>query len=262
MDTPKLSLVAKVLSIPSKLILNSLFKKADKIISASLDYIKESDIKNIYNKFPDKFLEIPFGVDTDRFKPLNPLPESGFTILFVGGLDKAHNFKGLPILLKTFSQLPITLPTGQAGNYQLLIVGDGDMRKHYEKQAEDLNIKDKLKFLGNVSNQELPHIYNQADVFALPSLDKSEAFGIVLLEALSSGVPVIASNLPGVRKVFTDKEEGLLVKPNNVNDLKKKIEYLFNNKEVRLKMSLNARNLVTKKYNQTIIKNKYLNIFT
>lgn len=254
MDVMNYSLIAKALSWPEKLIRSSIFKQANIITCASIDYVRYSNIKNIYKKYSNKFAEIPFGVDIDKFKPSHiNKTKPIFQILFVGCLDKAHYFKGVNVLLKAISKLSIT-------NFKLLIVGDGDLKPQYEKRAKNLKIQNKINFLGKISDEKLPKIYQNSDLFVLPSINQNEAFGIVLLEAMSSGTPVIASGLPGVRTIFNDGIQGYLIKPNSVIDLKEKIEKILNNSEKRNKMRQEARWLVEKKYNWENNRSKLNNI--
>ena len=266
MDVAGLTPIAKLLSWPAKLIRSSLLKKADLIVSASLDYIKNSDIKNFYDNHAEKFVEIPFGVDLDRFRIGSGMTITGFpirsgmtkekseakNILFVGGLDRAHYFKGVDVLLKAVAEFKNI-------NWQLNIIGDGNLRPDYETLAKDLNISDRVKFFGKINNTELINAYQNADLFVLPSINSNEAFGIVLIEALACGVPVIASDLPGVRTVF-DKDSGLTAIPNNAADLKNKMEIILNDDARRQKMSVAARNLAENKYAESKIKNDFLEL--
>ncbi len=246
---------AKILSWPSTLTRNSLFKKAELVTCASLDYVKNSQISRLYRSYPEKFIEIPFGVETDKFFPAASVKRTGCPrILFVGGLDRAHYFKGVNILLRALSEL-------KSKNWQLDIVGRGDLKPAYQRQATAMGIADKVKFLDKVSNRELPKIYRQADLLVLPSINKNEAFGLVLLEAMASGLPVIASALPGVRRVFKDGIQGLLARPGDKNDLREKIMYLLNNGELKKRMGLAGRKLVKKQYDQKLIQAKIKNIF-
>ncbi|MBU1349804.1 glycosyltransferase family 4 protein [Patescibacteria group bacterium] len=242
MDVRWHSMLFKILSIPSRLIQNSLFKKADMVISNSLDLVKYGMVANFYKKHPDKFCEIHYGIDSEVFKfdDSKSYNNQQKTILFVGGLDSAHYFKGIEILLQAVSKLQIS-------NYKVLIAGGGDLQPKYEEQAKKLNVDNRVFFLGKVPNQKLPEIYQQADLFVLPSI-KNESFGIVLLEAMSCGVPVIASNLFGVRTVFQNNIQGLLVEPGNVDDLKNKIErVLFDDKRLE-QMGMAARKWVRENY--------------
>ncbi len=255
MDSPQLAGILKILSWPSKLIRNSLLKKSEIIVTASLDYIQNSQIKNFYHKYPSKFQEIPFGIDINKFYPLANKNNSIKKILFVGGLDQAHYFKGIDILLLALSKIT---------NYkwEMIIAGGGDLQASYEQLATELKIDKSIKFLGKIPNDELPQIFRQADFFVLPSINSHEAFGIVLIEALSSGLALIASRLYGVRSVFTDGVEGYQVKPGDVSDLADKITQMLRNSEDQLRnMGLQARALAEQKYDSQKISRQYENLF-
>ena len=256
MDVEQYSLVTKILSLPSNIIKKSLFKKTEKIICASLDYVENCNISKYYKKNKNKFIEIPFGVDINNFYPDKNKKLTGQkNILFVGGLDKAHYFKGVHILLQAVSKINPQL------NWSLNIVGKGELKNNYKNQAKILGIEEKINFLDNVDNKELKKIYRESHIFVLPSINKGEAFGIVLLEAMSSGLAVIASNLPGVRKVFENNISGLLFKIGDVENLKEKLEKLLINKEELNKISINARKLVEEKYNWRKINKKLVSQF-
>jgi len=226
---------------------------ADKIIVSSFDYARNSNIRDIFARYPEKFVEVPFGVDIKKFQPAGKdeklLMEHGLkaddkVILFVGGLDKAHYFKGVEYLIK--SKVSPRFSRGQKS--KLLIVGDGGLKTYYQKLAADLKIQDEVIFAGAAPNDDLPKYYNLADVVVLPSVDKSEAFGIVLIEAMACGKPVIASNLPGVRSVVEDGVKGFLAEPKDVDQLAGKIDILLNDADLRKKFGENGRNKVLEKY--------------
>ncbi|MDD2680678.1 MAG: glycosyltransferase family 4 protein [Patescibacteria group bacterium] len=261
MDTPALPGNKKMLSIPSRLIFKKLMKRAEKIIVGSRDYAENGKLSKIYQEFPEKIKIIPFGVESDVFKPkitadkeakqrlatdivnfVNRrfIKRGGHTLLFVGGLDSAHYFKGLNILIEAIST--ISLP------FSLNIIGDGDLKKQYQQQVAKFNLNKKVNFLGRVSEEELIRQYQNADVLLLPSINSHEAFGLVLIEAMACGLPVIASNLIGVRSVFTNGREGLICEPGKVKDLNEKILSLISDEGKRLEMSRAARKLVEEKY--------------
>lgn len=272
MATDRLTGLARLLSWPNKLIERSLFRQAEAVVSASFDYIKHSPLRDQLEKQPDRFYEIPFGLDIKQYLPsklrretTNPLVAKAqaiisnindnlikrqrLEILFVGGLDKAHYFKGINILLEALSGLA-------PERWRLNIIGDGDLRSSYEEMVQKLMLTKSVRFLGRVDEADLVRAYQTADLFILPSINSHEAFGIVLIEALACGVPVIASDLPGVRSVFTNYREGLLVTPGDASDLRNKIDYLMTNKELRKQMSLAARHLAIERYNQDIMAEK------
>jgi len=254
--------VPKVLSFLIKpynlLVAKNIFKKADKILVSSYDYVESfGPMSNFFKKNKEKFIEIPYGVDTEFFKPGEKnrdllkkynLLESDKIILFVGGLDQAHYFKGVSLLLEAVGNFKFQIP-----NFKLIIVGKGNLETKYEKMAENLGIKEKVIFTGEVSDNDLPDYYNLADIFVLPSINRSESFGIVLLEAMACGKPCIASNLPGVRTVVDDGETGFLVEPKNVDDLVKKIKSLLESENLLKKMGEAGRKKVEEKYNQNKI---------
>lgn len=257
MDVFSLGLGVKILSIPSKLISGSLFYLSDAITCASRDYIKNSSIKDIYKDNKNKFFEIPFGVDIERFYPnINRGPNKTKKILFVGGLDRAHYFKGFNILFNA-----LILVGKKRTDWVLQIVGSGDLKKHYEELAKKLEIKERIIFLGDVSDDDLPNVYRDSDFLVLPSINSNEAFGLVLLEAMASGLPVIASSLPGVRSVFSDGKEGFLVAPNNKNDLEDRIIKILENNELAEKMGTAGRRLAEKKYDQRVVIKNLENLY-
>ncbi|MFW5888228.1 MAG: glycosyltransferase family 4 protein [Patescibacteria group bacterium] len=245
MDVKGLSLSAKIFQIPSFLIFNSLFKKAEIITCANIDYIKHSRLKKIYQKNPEKFLEIPFGVDTNKFFPRKKKTNNKITILFVGGLDKAHYFKGVEYLIEA-ARILKEETTGIS--WEIHIVGEGELKKYYQNKAKEAGLKDHVHFKGGVDQERLTQEYQESDIFVLPSINKGEAFGMVLLEAMACGTPVIASDLPGVRSVFKNGEQGYTVAPKNARELTEKIKLLINDPEKRRLMGSNALKLVEEKY--------------
>ncbi len=235
---------------------------ADKIIVSSFDYAKNSNIKDIFKEHPEKFVEIPFGVDIKKFQPTSKderllakhnLKPDEKIILFVGGLDRAHYFKGLEYLISAKCQIL---------NSKLLIVGDGDLKPHYKKMAADLKISDQIIFTDAIEIDDLPKYYNLANVLVLPSVDRSEAFGIVLIEAMACGKPVIASDLPGVRSVVDNGENGFLVEPKNTSQLTEKINYLLNNLDIAKQFGENGRKKVEEKYDIQKVGEKLEKILT
>ncbi|MCK4744587.1 glycosyltransferase family 4 protein [Candidatus Parcubacteria bacterium] len=265
MDVVGSGLLGKFFQLHSEFLMQRILNSADKIIVSSFDYAEHSNIKNIFKKYSDKFAEVSFSVDLNRFHP-RPLTsnllkkyeikESEKIILFVGGLDQAHYFKGVNFLIKAFYKL-----TQKLDNIRLIIVGDGDMKFEYEQVAFNFGLRDEVIFAGQADNDDLARFYNLSDIFVLPSIDKSEAFGIVLLEAMASGIPVIASNLPGVRSVVENGINGFLAKPKDAGDLAKKMHRVLKDKELKKNMGVNGRKIAEKKYSPEIIGDKLNKIF-
>jgi len=257
MDVVGEGIMKAVFSFHTKMILPRIIDVADKVIFTSLDYGRHSNISGLIGRNPGKFVEVPNGVDVENFQPtakdkglLNKycIGSDEKVILFVGGLDKPHYFKGVEYLIEAMSRLRQT-----GYKWRLLIVGEGELKKDYQDLCTQLGIESKTVFSGYVANEDLPKHYNLSDVAVLPSVDKSEAFGLTLVEAMSCGKPVIASNLVGVRSVFENQKQGLLILPKNADDLASKINYLLSNSEVAWQFGYEGRRRVEQKYSWTII---------
>ncbi len=234
MDVPNLGIRQKILSLPHSLISKSLLKQADAIITASFDYLENSMISEFYRKNKNKFVEIPFGVDSETFFPAESIKKE---FIFVGGLDKPHYFKGLKNLLHAFKLI------SKQGDV-LKIVGEGSLRLEYENFAKNIKPLGTVEFAGSLDNKDLSLALRQALALVLPSTAVNEAYGLVLLEAMASGTAVIASDLPGVRRVFRNGVDGFLVKPNDINDLAAAMSALKENPRRAMEMGLAGRELV------------------
>lgn len=246
-----------IFGLHKKLFLEKMIQMSDRVIVTSHDYARHSDLDKFIEKQPDKFFELPNGVDTEIFIPgVKPnfllekyaIEKDEKVILFVGGLDKAHYFKGLEYLLEAMERL-----SQSPYRWRLLIVGQGEMSFYYESLANQYRIHKKTVFCGYVSGSDLPNYYNLADVVVLPSIDKSEAFGMVLVEAMACAKPVIASNLAGVRSVVDDGSNGFLVEPENADDLATKINYILLNDDRALSFGRNGLIKAKAKYSWKVI---------
>lgn len=224
----------------------AVIRAARRIFASSLDYVDHSSIARFHQSHMDRVVELPFGVDHERFTP-GPdmrasfgIPNGARVIGFVGGMDAAHAFKGLPHLLKAIASLP--------QDVHALLVGDGHQRVIFERQAKDLDIADRVHFAGRIPYERLPDAYRSMDVFAFPSTGAAEAFGLVAVEAMACGVPVVASNLPGVRSVVADQVAGLLTPPSDPKALADALRGVLDNESLRAGLSRAARERATARY--------------
>lgn len=225
------------------------FSRAKKILTPSLDHLFNSQVKYIAEKRKAELLELPNGVDTKIFNPYIDCNDirrmynlvDKKVVLFVGALDKAHHFKGVTILIEAFSKIKLQETV-------LMVVGDGELKQNYQNLANKIGLSNRVVFTGRVSEHDLPKYYSISDLLVLPSISSSEVFGMVLIEAMACGKPVIATNLPGVRTVVDDGNNGYLIAPENVNDLASKIEYLLQNKDISKKFGEQGRKKVEKYY--------------
>ncbi len=173
---------------------------------------------------PGEYRIIPNGVDTDRFSPnlISREREDGEKIiLFVGRLDKR---KGAHLAIESFPLIKKRFP-----KTRLLIVGQGPEERSLLPLVKKIDPK-RINFLGYVSRKELPSFYASCDVYISPALG-GESQGIVLLEAMACGKPVVASNIEGYREVVTDGENGLLFNPKRVDELAEKVSLILKDGE-------------------------------
>lgn len=249
MDTRASGMKGIFFKLYTKWFMPDVLHAADLLIASSFDYIESSDAREIYRKEKEKWIELPFGVDTERFN-LREKPNFLFdryelntdmgTIIFVGGMDRAHYFKGIPVLLEA-----LVLCKRSGRPIQAMLVGEGDMRRGYELIAQGMGLGKLVKFVGKVSYDELPLYYSIGDLCVLPSTTRGEAFGMVLLEALASGVPVIASDLPGVRTIAL--QAGSVCIPGSAQDLADSLQTFFSSGD-RKKASCDARKVAEEEY--------------
>jgi phosphatidylinositol alpha-mannosyltransferase len=155
--------------------------------------------------FPNDMTIVPNGVDLDRFRPgadrLARYDDGVPNLLFVGRFDPR---KGLPELFAACDRL-----AREGASFRLILVGDGTLRREAERLSGGA-LRGRVHFEGRVAHDRLPAYYATADLFCSPARG-GESFGMVLLEAMALGVPVVATDLPGHRSVVTDGHDGLLV---------------------------------------------------
>lgn len=199
---------------------------AEKIIVATPNHIKFSPF---LSKLPEEKLEvIHYGLPALDF-PAPRKTERPFA-LSVGQLVY---YKGFDVLIKALAGAP---------GLDLVIVGCGPLEKELKKLAEDQGIAQRVKFPGHVSKEELLQYYSDCEFFVLPSTVRSEAFGIVQLEAFQAGKPVISTDLPsGVPYVNLDGKTGIVVPPGDVRALNGAIKALHGDPERRLRLGNAAR---------------------
>lgn len=220
---------------------------ADHIITPSSDIKRELMGWGVPQS---KITVIPNGVDISLFSPRrNPQSSSDHNYcLFVGQL--VHR-KGVKYLLYALRKVQSDL--------RCLIVGDGPLLSELRSLAKRLCLDDKVRFLGSVTIPRLVELYRNALFLVLPSL--VEPFGIVILEALACGTPVIATRVGGPSEIIKHGVNGFLVKPADVDELAKYMSILAENDELRKAMRRNARHTAEKNYDWRLIAKKTLSVY-
>jgi len=229
-----------------------IIKKADLITVLSI-YL-ESYVKKIV---PKKQVEIiPNGVDLNKFSISNfqfPRNKDKKIIITVSRLVKKN---GVGDLIDAFN---ILYTKYQIQNTKLLVIGSGELEKKLKAQTKMLGLENSVSFLGEIHHEELPKYLGQADVFVRPSL--SEGLGIAFLEAMASGLPVIATAQGGIVDFLENEKTGLFCNVNDPKDLSDKIMKVLSDNVLAKAMAEKARKLMEDKYDWDKIANRYKQIF-
>lgn len=203
-------------------------KKIHGVIYPSVTAMKTTD-----PHFALPYRIIPNGVDTDKFnpavKPLERFQEQRPRILFLGRMDPR---KGLDRLLTAFPLIKQKIP-----DVQLVVVGSGPLLEYYKKSVSGHTA---ILFEGKVAAELIPRYYASCTVYVSPATG-GEVFGIVLTEAMATGKPVIASNIPGYSDVIEDNTNGVLFNVNDTQDIADKIVTVLENRQFQKELSKNAR---------------------
>jgi len=216
----------------------------------------ESACISIYKR---EYTVIPMGVDFEIFKPVkrstqlaNRYKLSEFTILFVGRLVEV---KGVEYLIEALSKL-----SKDEIHFKALIVGDGPLKPEIESYVANNDLNSKVEFCGWVDKSKLEEYYSVADVFVGPSLQ--EAQGIVFVEALATGTPVVASRVGGIIDIVTEGKNGYLVPAKSSRLLYEKLKLIIDDKDLLKKLSKSSRQEAKKKFSWDVVSEKYIKILS
>ncbi len=221
-----------------------LLKRADCIITATKGHIDGSDYLPDFRR---KCKIVPYGITPEDYLSVERSPvltnrlsdKKNVMVFFTGRLVY---YKGVDILLKAFTMTE---------NCELFIAGTGEMEQELKAFAKRHNIEKKVHFLGFLPDNELKQAYADCDIFVLPSVAKSEAFGIVQLEAMVYGKPVINTKLPsGVPYVSVHGKTGLTVPPSDAKALAKAINTLVADAKMRENFEKAAAERVMTEFNE------------
>ncbi len=214
----------------------STLRKADQVVVTTRTYAATSRAMWRYNP-----TVIPNAVDHRRFRPdvsgsevreqLKLAPDAPMVLL----VGRIVPHKGVEHFIEAARYVP-------AANF--VVAGEGSLLEPMKRLAASLGVAERVRFLGRISDEDLPKVYAACDVFVLPSVSRLEAFGIVALEAMATAKPVIVADIPGVREVIEDGREGLLADPVNPQDLAEKIRRLLGDPEARRAMGQRGREKV------------------
>ena len=221
----------------NRTMLKFILGEVKKIIITNKKHLKFSPFLNDYT---EKIEVIPPGVDTNKFRPLETDKEEN-SIFFLSVLDRYHEYKGLEYLLQA-----LKIVKGEIKNVKLTVGGRGELFDYYKGMAYSLGLRNNVKFVGYIPEDEILGYYNRSELFVLPSVSPTqEGFGIVLLEAMACGLPVITTNIVGLADEIEKEDAGVVIEPRNSAKLAEYIIRFFQDKKL-IRKGMNARRLAEK----------------
>ncbi len=233
-------------------VLRRLLHRADRIIATSPGYLASSPI---LASLRERCSVVPLAIDTAAFRPAPEAARAlrerfpGALVLFVGRL---RYYKGLQHLVDAMADLPATL----------LVAGDGALRPELERRAARSPAAGRVHFLGHVPQADLTAHYSAADVVVLPSSQRSEAFGLVLLEAMACGRPVVSTELStGTSWVNRHGDTGLVVPPRDPRALAAALRLLLADQDLRARMGARARLRATQEFDADRMVTRVLEVY-
>lgn len=188
---------------------------------------------------PGRIHDVGMGVDAASFAPGLPRRERSGAILFVGGMGVNHTYKRFDLLLDALAAL-----RAQGRRYTLRAIGDGESRARFERQAESLGIGPSVAFTGTTDDAGLLAAYRAADVLVLPSPSEAEGYGMVVLEALACGCPVVTSAIAGAGEAVKASGCGALWNGIEASDLARAIDQVLTAPTPRDRVAEAAREYV------------------
>jgi rhamnosyl/mannosyltransferase len=228
--------------------MHAVLERADVIVASSSEYIASSPI---LTRFREKVQVIPLGIDLPAEPAASP-EERGRTgprFFFLGRLVP---YKGLPVLVEAFREVPGTLWIG----------GTGPLEPPVKARAAQAGLNGRVEFLGEVSDQERLRRFAACDAFVLPSVSRAEAFGLVLLEAMAMGRPVVVSDLPtGVRMLVEDGVTGYRFPPGDSKALAAALRRLAEDPAKARQMGAEGRRRVRQRWTTELMVSGYLKLY-
>ena len=233
--------------------LRLLLRNVDRIVIHQPRYLNYSPY---LPEFKYKIDVIPTAVEVNEFRPLG-IEKKRHSISFLSILNKSHKYKGLDYLLKA-----LALVKEEIEDVKLMVGGKGELIGYYKGMVKSLDLENNVEFQGFIPQEKLVEYYNRSSVFVLPSISsKQEGFGIVLLEALACGTPVITTDIVGVAKDVEANNSGIIVPPNNIEALAKALVRMLEDDDLSTEMGRNGRKLVEEKYTWEKVADRVINLY-
>lgn len=251
----------KILNRQKQKIFKKILAEAEKIIVTT--GFMNHYLRSEFQISPQKIVKIPPGVDDKFFRPMDKKEIANFSLRRIGRELKLTTPKtkllltcGRLVARKNHISVIRALPKiiKQVPNVLYLIAGQGPEEENLRQEVKKLNLENYVKFLGEVKQEDLPSLYNLADIFIMPAKDipqkgDIEGFGIVFLEAAACGVPCIAGNSGGQKEAIQDGKTGFLVNPQDISEIAKAILKILKNPDLGKKLGKAGRIWVKENFN-------------
>jgi rhamnosyl/mannosyltransferase len=238
-------------------LVSRLLQRADTVIATSPFLLEQSAV---LPAFRSKVRVVPYGIDLERFgasaerqaeaRAIRARFGPGPILLGVGRLIY---YKGFDIAIRALRLLP---------GARLVLIGEGPLRAELETLARELGVAERVHFMGEILNERVTPYYLASDVYLLPSTARSEAFGIVQIEAMACGLPVVNTSLPsGVPFVSRDGESGFTVPPKDVDALATATRKLLADSELRRRFGEAGRTRAHAEFSKAALVRRLLEIY-
>ena len=234
-------------------LLHQCLRRSSAIIATSPDYRRTS---SVLARYQERCHVIPYGIALEQFEQSDPAAVAKLRREFgqrlVISVGRLVYYKGFEYLIQAMQQV----------DGRLLIVGDGPLGPKLQQLAGELGVQDKIVFAGEIQNERIVPYYHAADVFALASVARSEAFGIVQIEAMAAGLPVVNTRLDsGVPFVSLHEQTGLTVPPQDPEALAQALNRLLNDAPLRRSLGAAARLRARQEFSLEIMTERTLKLY-
>ncbi len=234
-------------------ILDLVLRRCSTIVATSERYVETSPVLSVHR---ERCRVIPYGIGIERFTRRDEDAvasiRSRFGPRIVLAVGRLIYYKGFEYLIRAMQQI----------DARLLLVGEGPLRATLERAAQAAGLGDRVVFVGEAQPEDVVAHFKAADLFVLPSIERSEAFGIVQLEAMACGIPVVNTNLPsGVPTVSPHGLTGLTVPPREPAALAKAITQLLDDPDLRRRFGEAARRRVEAEFTLDLMGRRMLGLY-
>lgn len=222
-----------------------LLDSVDRVICTSSGYAHTSSFLAPYM---GKVVPVVNGVDTEFFHPGidgSPVTQrfGDRIILFVGSLTHTHSYKGVDFLIRAARFIQPAVPDAR-----IVVVGSGPLRKPLEAMSRRQGVEEMVRFVGYVRREDLPTYYAAASVIVLPSVSRAEGCGLVLLEAMACGKPVVGTTVGGIPFFVRDGENGFLIPPRDPKAIARAVVDILSDQPLARGLGARGRALVERDY--------------